>query len=135
MRPGVKHLVLVAVMSAAALASGCASMMGPPPTAEELVAELAQERLDALMAWDLDKVYSFFSPASQAVYDKADLGSAYAGARRWTAAKVSSVNCEALRCEVTYLIDYKMVRPAYENSRPIAEVWVNIDGNWYATKP
>ena len=135
MRSGVKHSVAVTVVGAALLASGCASIMGPPPTAEEIVAERAQERLDALLAGDLDKAYSFFSPASQAVYEKADLASAYAGAGRWTAAKVTSVSCEPLRCEVVYLIDYKMVRPALENSRPIAEVWINVDGKWYATKP
>lgn len=135
MRSGVKHSVAVTVVGATLLASGCASIMGPPPTAEEIVAERAQERLDALLAWDLDKAYSFFSPATQGVYEKADLASAYAGARRWTAAKVQSVRCEELRCDVVYLIDYKLVRPAFENSRPIAEVWVNIDGKWYATKP
>lgn len=136
MRPGVKHLVVVAVIiGAALLASGCASIMGPPPTAEEIVAERAQARLDALLAWDLDEVHAYFSPSAREIYGKEDLAAAYAGARRWTGAEVTKVECDGKRCEVVYMIDYKMVRPAIENRRPLSEIWVNIDGKWYASRP
>lgn len=100
-------------------------------TPEERVEQRAQERLDALMARDFEKAFSFLPPALRETTSWQRYGAKYAGVANWREASVKSVECEVDRCEVATSITYQMLRPKVENTRSREEVWIEVDGEWY----
>lgn len=112
------------------LLAGCSSI-GTPKTAEELVAQRAQERLDAMMAGDFVEALEYTSRAYRQSATANQYRARYAGVGNWTKATVDRVACEEERCNVTISVTYRMVRPNIENTRPLNEVWISTGGDWY----
>ncbi|MCK9246788.1 MAG: hypothetical protein M0P11_07530 [Anaerolineaceae bacterium] len=118
-------------VAATLLLAACAGTGLSGKTPEQIVEQRAQQRLDALMAWDLNKALEYTSPAYRSRVSKNQYGSRYLGVSNWTEAKVESVSCKEDRCDVKTMITYEMVRPKITNTRPRDEVWIKVDGQWY----
>lgn len=110
--------------------AGCAGL-GAGGTPEESVRKRAAARIDALMAGDFEKSFTYVAPALRESTDWKDHALRYAGIRSWTAAEVTAVECDASRCQVKLLVTYQMPRFKAANTRPIKEVWIAVDGRWY----
>lgn len=117
-----------AVLVTFLLLAGCAT--SPSGTPEEQVARRAQERLDALMGGDLDKAMEYTTPAYRQANTRGQYGALYAGVGNWTEARVREVACEGERCDVKILVSYEMSRPRITNTRPLDEVWIQVNGQW-----
>lgn len=121
----------------ALLLAACA----PAPTPEEIVAERAQARWDALVAIDFEGSYDFRTPGYRAETTRTE--HVVGLSRRkitWIAAEVLSVDCEGDRCRVETQVGYRAdgapgVMAGIENSRPVREIWVRIDGQWWYSAP
>ena len=123
------NTLLLAVMMAISLA-GCTSL-GLFQTPEERVQHRAQARLDALLAADFKKAFSFLAPATRQATTLPRWASQYAGVAQWVAVGVNSVKCEPDRCDVSVSVTYEMMRPRIKNTRFFREVWIDVNGQWY----
>ncbi|MBK1672614.1 hypothetical protein CKO35_04735 [Ectothiorhodospira shaposhnikovii] len=128
-----KPLVVLMVLF---VATGCAGWQpAPEQSAEERVAQRAQERRDALLAGDLEKAYSYLTPGYRANNSLPRYRARFGGAVSWKDASVRSVTCqEEDACTVTVMLTYRVAMPrmdAYENQRPMEERWVRVDGDWW----
>ncbi|MCK9247023.1 MAG: hypothetical protein M0P11_08760 [Anaerolineaceae bacterium] len=119
------------VVSASILLVSCAGTALSGKTPEQRVEQRAQQRLDALLAWDLDKVMEYTTPVYRSRVSKNQYGSRYLGVANWTEANVDSVSCSEDRCDVKVQVTYEMVRPRMTNTRPLDETWIKVDGQWY----
>src|SRR5690554_7236845 len=111
------------------IAGGCASV--PSKNPEEQVAERAQARIDALMAGDYKKAYSFTSPGYRSAYPLVRYKARYLGAGNWTYAKAGKASCEDALCKVAIDIKYKSIHAKHELPSLLNEKWILVDGVWY----
>ena len=123
------NTLVFAMMMAISLA-GCTSL-GLSQTPEERVQHRAQARLDALLAQEFEKAFSFLAPASREATTWQRYSSKYAGVGQWRAVRVNSVECDVDRCDVGVSVTYEMVRPRIMNTRARHEVWIDVNGQWY----
>ena len=123
------NTLVFAMMMAISLA-GCTSL-GLSQTPEERVQHRAQARLDALLAQEFEKAFSFLAPASREATTWQRYSSKYAGVGQWRAVGVNSVECDVDRCDVGASVTYQMVRPRIKNTRSRNEVWIVVNGQWY----
>jgi hypothetical protein len=113
-----------------AVLAGCATMGARKP--EEVVAERAQARWDALLKDDAKTAYEYFSPGSRAVMD---FKSYEASLRKgfWKAAKVDNVTCGTpQRCEVNETIEYEF--QGRRTRSPLSETWIEEGGTWWLVR-
>ena len=108
--------------------NGCASLSvdSAPERKQQLVAERAQARWDALLKGDLDVAYQFLSAGSKA----ATTLPAYKAKIKpgmWRAAKVDKIDCEREICKVVMLITYD-AKPA--RGIPVKGIQTPLDENW-----
>ena len=125
----------LALLLTVGLLAACESEL--PPTPEEIVAERAQARWQAMVDRDFEAAWPFYSPAyrgqrSEPVF-VTDLSRR---PLRWQSADVKEVSCEGSRCEVTAEVDYSVpgapgVLSGLESSRAVNEVWIRLDGEWW----
>jgi hypothetical protein len=99
--------------------------------AEEIVRERAQERLDLLMAKDVEAAYQYTTPGYRATTSAQVFALRVGGVPSWTEAKVDTVTCEEEICQVKTLISYEIKRLKMQNTRPMDEKWLKSDGEWY----
>lgn len=108
--------------------AGCAGTPATPRTPEQIVAQRAQERWDALVTGDVAKAYGYLSPGTRQVVTLVG----YASSIRlgfWKKGRVDKVECpQSDRCEVHVTIEY--VRGG-TIATPISEAWGLADGNWW----
>ena len=114
------------LVGCAGISSDGISKRGASP--EEIVAERAQKRWDALVAGDAEKAYAYLSPASRQIRSLA----AYTGSLKlgfWKAAKVERVVCpEPGLCEVHLVIEYVQ---GFAVASPARESWAQTEGQWW----
>jgi len=108
-----------------------------PRPPEEIVAERAQARWDAIGERDFQKAWEFYSPGFREK-TSAELFSVELARRpvRWESAEVQQVNCADQRCEVSVEVDYSVPGASgplagYEGSREVDEIWIELDGVWW----
>lgn len=132
-----KFRVAVLAVLAAALLAGCADNRPP----EEIVAERAQARWDALVAGDYAAARAYYTPGFRET-STAEEFAAEMSARpvKWTAAEVFEVTCEsdAARCEARSRVRYSTpaVMPGVGPMKSVSgstETWIQIDGDWWYT--
>mgnify|MGYP000583679943 CR=1 FL=1 len=123
------NMLALVIIMAISLA-GCTSL-GLFKTPEERAQHRAQARLDALLAQEFEKVFSFLAPALRSTTTWQRYSSKYAGVGRWRAVSVNSVECDVDRCDVSVSVTYEMVRPRTTNTRVRNEVWIAVKGQWY----
>ncbi|MBA4501002.1 hypothetical protein [Marinobacterium marinum] len=115
-----------------AFMGGCASV-GMNTSPEEVVHKRAQQKLDALLEWDIDTAYALTSPGYREIKGKHQFTSRYLGASGWQAAKVQSVTCddEYTRCKVSYLVTYTDRKLPAPVKTSLNETWIYVQDQWY----
>ena len=100
--------------------------------AEEIVRERSQARLDALLAKDIETAWGYTTPSYRERTPQPKLYYALMGGSvNWTQARVEKVECTEDTCDVTTMISYKLKKPPIENTRPLEERWIKVDGEWW----
>jgi len=120
---------------AAILLAACADNRPP----EEIVAERAQARWDALVAGDYREAWAYYSPAFREKTDRLDFEKSMASRPlRWIRAVVSSVQCAdgAIRCQALVRVDYEAPMTlrgvgSLKSSSGLTENWLQIQGEWW----
>jgi len=115
--------------------AGCATMS--PVSPEDQVRERAQQWLDALMSYDIERAYEFTSPAYRSAHGLRHYAKAYAGKDMWRSAEVSDVHCDLVaefgQCDVTFLVTYRGFMMKEDMTTQLPQQWVKVDGEWYST--
>ena len=115
--------------------TGCSWLDTRPPG--ERVLSRSQERLDALMARDIEKAYSFASPGYRSSHTTFQYDKKFGGAKTlWTAARAVEADCDDLqtpveRCRVLIEIDYTTRSLGYLETSEMYETWILSDSEWY----
>ena len=115
--------------------TGCSWLDTRPPG--ERVLSRSQERLDALMARDIEKAYSFASPGYRSSHTTFQYDKKFGGAKTlWTAARAVEADCDDLqtpveRCRVLVEIDYTTRSLGYLETSEMYETWILSDSEWY----
>jgi uncharacterized protein YceK len=123
---------------AALFAGGCASIGAGTRTAEEVVLERAQARLDALRERNWAVAYPFLTPAYRAIVPQQRYASQFQGPIQWEAAKAKGAKCEEKRCLVDVEISFRLLLPRHSDrvtSTNFEEIWVLEDGQWFKFEP
>ena len=126
-----KYLFLLLIIGLA----GCSWLDTRPPG--ERVLSRSQERLDALMARDIEKAYSFASPGYRSSHTTFQYDKKFGGAKTlWTAARAVEADCDDLqtpveRCRVLVEIDYTTRSLGYLETSEMYETWILSDSEWY----
>ncbi len=126
---------LIFAIGAIALLAACSDPDPRPP--EEIVAERAQARWDALVESEFDEAWTYMTPGFREHTDSRDYYVEMSSRSvQWTSAEVVSTECEQARCEVTVSVGYRIPSgPAQlsgmESERRIKETWIGIDGKWW----
>jgi hypothetical protein len=109
------------------LLSACTDTRSP----EEIVRERAQQRWDALLAGDTETAYGFASPAYRASTTLQRYRGGFGQSVKWISAVVDSVECDAERCEAVIQLTYQMLPNMIQNTRPVEETWIAVEGQWW----
>jgi hypothetical protein len=105
---------------------------GEPKTAEQIVAERAQARWDALLAGNFETAYSFATPSYRAVVDAVRFQQGLGGHASWLGAKVREVTCREEVCEAMVRLKYRSpLPPRMEFETDDIERWLSEDGEWW----
>ena len=105
---------------------------GEPKTAEQIVAERAQTRWDALLAGDFETAYSFATPSYRGVVDAVRFQQGLGGHASWLGAKVREVTCRDDVCEAMVRLKYRSpLPPRMEFETDDIERWLSEDGEWW----
>ena len=127
----------IAIATLALLAAACSQPDRPP---EDVVAERAQARWDAMVAQEFQRAWEYYSPGFREKTEPAVFEVQMAQRPvRWDSAEVTSVDCaEEDKCEVSTRIAYTAVGApgqlaGMQNERSTSETWIRIDEEWWYT--
>lgn len=112
----------------------CASLSGPPKTAEEAVNERARARWEALVAQDWEKAYSFASPAYRSAIDLNGFKLRHSGgAVVWQGVGSVDSKCGGEVCEVEVDVAFEpVVQKGFKGlSTTVNEKWLLENGQWW----
>jgi hypothetical protein len=127
-----RRLGLVALLTAGAWLSGCATLHSKP---EDAVTQRANQRWEALIKGDIDQAYAYNAPGFRAVVDKAGFRSRTGIAGRWHSAQVANVTCDTeTRCKAVIKLEFSTLIPGHSKDRMtthIDETWLLEDGQWW----
>lgn len=116
------------------LLAGCVSL--PAVSPEDAARERAQAWLDALMAFDIDGIYSFTSPAYQTAHSARFYSKNYAGRNMWKTAELGDVRCDNADdfgvCKVDVVVTYRGFNMKEDMTTVLTETWIEVDGTWYS---
>lgn len=132
----IKKYSLTALVLATGLLAGCASTLAPtvPATAEEIVSQRAQQRVDLVAEKKYDRAYEYLVPSYRALNSTEKYQNQFGNGAKWIAPKVAKVECTTEdRCVVT--VKLKALVLARGFSEPIdstlTETWLKEDGKWW----
>ena len=98
----------------------------------------AQAWLDALMAFDIEGIYSFTSPAYQSAHSASYYSRNYAGRSMWKTASLGVISCDGAEeygvCKVRLVITFRGFMMEEDMTTELTETWIDIGGVWY-TQP
>lgn len=114
--------------------AGCASMSARTP--EELVAQRAQERWDALIARNFSKAYGYLQPQYRKDNTLEKYVARFGDAGAWKAVQIHETTCEPERCTVRVRLTSANYVPNFAKAMPeitsyFDEIWVREDGRWW----
>jgi hypothetical protein len=120
---------------------GCAAGTGvgltkdsPPDVKRTVVAERINARWDALLKGDLDRAYSFLSPASKDAYPL-QVYKAKVKPGMWRSVKIEGIECEGQICKAALSLtyDHRLMKGV---TTPLTEIWTIDNGNaWFVYQP
>ena len=123
----------LAILAAGALAlGGCAALT--PKTPEQIVAERAEARWNALIQGEFEQAWTYTQPGFRAVVRQKDYSKRFGSAGQWRGVQVHSVNCEAERCTVKLRLTSRLMLPRLADRDIVGyidEAWVREDGQWW----
>lgn len=125
----------LSMLMLALVVSGCASLK--LPTAENRLAERAEQRWHALIAGDFDQAYEYETPGYRAVYSKKAFQNRFGRHVRWVNASTHSVKIHGDIAEVRVMIGYRSLTTdgqPIDGVQPIQERWQLVDGKWWYSK-
>lgn len=134
-----KMMTRVAAIAGAmvfALLAGCATVT-PAATMDDIIAERAQARWDALLAREYATAYSYYSPGFRSKASATDLEIKMRLQRvRWTAAKYRDHTCTEDVCNVRVDVNYEVNTPVpgvstWKGIELIEEKWLRSGGEWW----
>jgi len=123
---------------AALLTTGCASIGMGARSAEEIVLQRAQARLDALRARNWAAAYPFLTPGYRAIVPQERYASQFQGPIQWEKASAKGAKCDEKRCAVDVEISFRLLLPGHSDrvsATNFEEVWVLEDGQWFKFEP
>jgi hypothetical protein len=124
-----------AALLAAALLSACAT--DPIAKRDDLIAERAQARWDALLAGDFATAYAYLAPGYRSAKSAADFEISIKTRRvQYNAAEYRSHRCEGKVCTVSVWVGYTVPRPAqgvpeWKSNSMLEERWIEVGGEWW----
>ncbi len=98
-------------------------------SAEQVVANRAQLRWDALRAGRYEEAYSYITPSMRTTLPL-DVFRGRISGGSWLDVKVTKAVCESEVCDVSVKLDY-YVLPNLRDSQVINEKWLLDAGNWW----
>ena len=121
------------VVLLAALLSGCDGFLSDPKTPEEVVAERAQARWEALIAGQWESAYSFASPAYRSMVDVDGFRRRQGGKTLALGSTVRKVECDGEACEAVVRLKFRPPVPQIKSvlETDYKERWVLDDGDWW----
>lgn len=129
--------ILTSALLASLFLGGCAGLdMGKAP--EQIVAERAVARWNAVIANKWDEAYAYATPGYRAANSvEAYQARIQSAVIRREAVEVSRVECpQADACTATLVLSYQSVMPGYPRlSTQFTERWILDDGKWYIHVP
>jgi hypothetical protein len=120
------------------LMTGCAAVA---PNSDDIIAERAQARWDAVLAKDYAIAYAYYSPGFRSKVSVTDLEIKLRLQRvKWTSAKYRDHTCTEDVCTVRVDIGYQVGAPVpgvdvWNGFDLVEEQWVKTDGEWWYIPP
>lgn len=121
------------------LLSGCAALSSKP--AQEIVEQRATEQMNAFLALDYEKAFTYMTPNYQAERKIHGFGSDFAGLVDLLAFEIRRIDCEEERCTLTVSRTQKLpatVRLPGQDDFPFKtatqQTWIKVKGQWYHYK-
>ena len=128
-----RSVVRFLVLACTLFMGGCSLMQSSVPP-EQRVAELAQERLDLLIAGQVERSYAYTTPGYRSARTWQEYAPNWIGSSMWTSASVTKVDCgdlePAQRCEVAVKVVFTPPRMDTVHTF-MFEQWLRLDGEWY----
>ncbi|MBS3747422.1 MAG: lipoprotein [Wenzhouxiangellaceae bacterium] len=128
---------LIFAIGAVALLAACSDP--DPRSPEEIVAERAQARWDALVAQDFETAREYYTPGYRQQTSAADFADEMQRRPvKWTDVEVRSAECseEEPSCRLRSVVSYQV--PAsipgagtLESKSAVTEIWLQINGEWW----
>lgn len=124
------HAVLVAVLLA-----GCAAV--EPRSPEDIVAERAQARWDALMAGKVSEARPYYAEGFRSGVSADAMRSRMAGSRvKWTGVELREISCTETLCRPVFMVRYEYRSPlprvgTVNSAARLEERWIRDKGEWY----
>lgn len=128
---------LPAALLASFVLAGCAAT-GVGKTPEQIVAERAAARWQAIIANEWKDAYAYATPGYRAATSvEVFQGTTANAAIRREAAEVIRVDCpQADNCNAVVRLAYQPVMPGYPVMKTdVTERWIEEDGRWYIHLP
>ena len=128
-----KSRSVIMVLYVLAAVSACAAN----PPADNVVAERAQARWDALLAGDYAAAYVYYSPGYRSSKSAVDLGMDIRTRKvKYRSAQYQDQSCEKDTCTVRVEVGYEVTKPVpglnkWESKSIISEKWIKSDGEWW----
>lgn len=122
----------LSMLMLALVVSGCASMK--LSTAENRLAERAEQRWQALIAGDFDQAYEYETPGYRSVYSMKAFQNRFGRHIRWQDVTIQSVSVSDDVAEVQVMIAFKTLTPegrVIEGLQPVRERWQLVGGEWW----
>lgn len=120
---------------------GCSSLMpgsSDKGTPEEIVAERALQRYQAMMAGDYRKAYKFMTPGYRVLNTLEDFQKSNIGVAQWGEVEIGRVTCSENDCRAGVSFEYRREGVTRRGTGPtggaVRDVWNQIDGQWYFTR-
>ena len=127
---------LFIVIGLSFLLSACSE----PRTPEDIVAERAQARWDAMVARNFETAWEYYTPGFKEKTEASSFRTRMDQRPiRWDAVRVTQVECaEENKCQVSALITYSAVGAPgvladMQVERNNVETWIQIAGQWWYT--
>lgn len=120
---------------AALLLAGCAAV--EPRAPEDIVAERAQARWDALLAGDVDAAYPYYAPGYRSGVSMDAMRSRLARSRvNWQDVRLEEIQCSETLCRPVFVVSYQYRSPlprvgTVNSAARLEERWIRDKGEWY----
>jgi hypothetical protein len=134
------HTHVLCTIAVVLFLGGCASAPPSAPvplapiakSAEQVVAERAGARWQALIKGDLVAAYGFLSPASRETINvNAFVAQHGKGGQFWRNVSDFKATCEAELCQVALMLEYDLRDTVKGLKREIRETWIQDQGQWW----